>query len=35
MAGELPQNQEEEQFIKDLKAHVIKHKDLLDRLAAN
>jgi hypothetical protein len=35
MADELFQYQEDEQFIKDLKTHVIKHKELLDRLAAN
>jgi len=33
MESELPQDQDAEQFIKDLKAHVIKHKELLDRLA--
>ncbi len=35
MSNELPQEQEDELFINDLKAHVIKHKELLDRLAAN
>ena len=34
MTDELPQNQDNEQFIKDLQAHVVKHKELLDRLAS-
>ena len=33
MANELPQNQDDEQFIKDLQAHAIQHKELLDRLS--
>ena len=33
MASELPQDQEVEKFIQDLKAHVIMHKELLDRLS--
>ena len=33
MANELPQDQEDEQFINDLKAHAIKHKELLNRLS--
>lgn len=35
MANEPSLNQDDEQFMKDLEAHVIKHKELLDRLAAN